>query len=153
MSWGEVIGATRLFIGAVEEDSSGYPDCRPAFYDAFNRVIEFGTKPETNITIETPIITLSKQDVVRKGLDLEAPFELTGSCYPSENEACGICAAFNKPASKTPYPIASALDIFRSRTKRPSQSDSMTFAESFQPHIFDQPFRAKPEACQQVAGG
>ena len=91
MSWGEVIGATRLFIGAVEEDSSGYPDCRPAFYDAFNRVIEFGTKPETNITIETPIITLSKQDIVRKGLDLEAPFELTGSCYPSENEACGIC--------------------------------------------------------------
>lgn len=91
VSWGEVIGATHLFIGAVEEDSSGYPDCRPAFYDAFNHVIELGTKPETHITIETPIITLTKREIVLKGLDLEAPFDRTWSCYQSEDEACGIC--------------------------------------------------------------
>ncbi len=91
VSWGEVIGARAIFIGAVEEDSSGYPDCRREFYDAFNEVIRRGTKPETSIEIITPIIHLSKADIVRRGMELGAPFNLTWSCYQSEDEACGIC--------------------------------------------------------------
>ena len=90
-SWAEVIGATRIFIGAVEEDSSGYPDCREAFYQAFNRVIELGTKPQTTIKIETPIIHLKKWEIVKKGLELKAPLHLTWSCYQSEEVACGVC--------------------------------------------------------------
>ena len=90
-SWAEVIGATRIFIGAVEEDSSGYPDCRQAFYQAFNQVIELGTKPQTTIKIETPIIHLKKWEIVKKGLELKAPLHLTWSCYQSEEEACGVC--------------------------------------------------------------
>lgn len=90
-SWGEVIGASRIFIGAVEEDSSGYPDCRKEFYDAFNAVIRAGTKPGTQIVVETPIISFSKADIVRKGVDLNAPFHLTWSCYQAEDRACGVC--------------------------------------------------------------
>jgi len=90
-SWAEVIGASKIFIGAVHEDASGYPDCRPVFYEAFNRVIEAGTKPDTNIEIITPIIELSKQEIVSKGMSLAAPIELTWSCYQSEDEACGVC--------------------------------------------------------------
>jgi 7-cyano-7-deazaguanine synthase len=91
VSWAEVIGAGKIFIGAVEEDSSGYPDCREEFYDAFNNVIESGTKPETIIKIETPIIHLKKEDIVRKGFELKAPLHLSWSCYQSEDKACGIC--------------------------------------------------------------
>lgn len=91
VSWAEVIGATKIFIGAVEEDSSGYPDCRQEFYDAFNRVIELGTKPETKIIIETPIIHLKKSDIVRKGIELTAPLHLSWSCYQNEDFACGVC--------------------------------------------------------------
>ncbi len=90
-SWAEVIGATRIFIGAVEEDSSGYPDCRIEFYAAFNKVIELGTRPETHIVIETPIIHLKKWQIVKKGLELSAPLDKTWSCYQSEDEACGVC--------------------------------------------------------------
>lgn len=91
VSWAEVIGASKIFIGAVEEDSSGYPDTRPEFYEVFNRVIELGTKPETKITIETPIINLKKADIVRKGFELGAPLHLSWSCYQNEDEACGVC--------------------------------------------------------------
>lgn len=91
VSWAEVIGAEAIFVGAVSEDSSGYPDCRPAFFDAFNKVIETGTKPETNIRIETPIINLQKHEIVKKGIELNAPLGLTWSCYQSEDEACGVC--------------------------------------------------------------
>jgi 7-cyano-7-deazaguanine synthase len=91
VSWGEVIGATRIYIGAVAEDSSGYPDCRPEFYTAFQNVIEIGTKPETNITIETPVIAMRKSEIVRKGLELGAPLELTWSCYQAQEKACGNC--------------------------------------------------------------
>jgi 7-cyano-7-deazaguanine synthase len=91
VSWAEVIGACAIFIGAVFEDSSGYPDCRPEFFESFNKVIEKGTKPETNIKIETPIIQLSKQEIIKKGIELEAPIHLTWSCYQNEKEACGIC--------------------------------------------------------------
>ena len=90
-SWAEVLGANRIFIGAVYEDSSGYPDCRPSFFSAFEKMIEEGTKPETKIKIETPIINLSKAEIVRKGFELNAPLDLTWSCYQNEDEACGEC--------------------------------------------------------------
>jgi 7-cyano-7-deazaguanine synthase len=90
-SWAEVIGARKLFIGAVQEDSSGYPDCREEFFQAFNRVIELGTKPDTPITIETPIIHMKKWEIVKKGVELKAPLHLTWSCYQNEDEACGVC--------------------------------------------------------------
>lgn len=91
VSWAEVIGAETVFIGAVYEDSSGYPDCRPEFFDAFEKVIDLGTKPETKIKIETPIIDLSKAEIIQKGIELNAPLHLTWSCYKNEDEACGEC--------------------------------------------------------------
>ena len=91
VSWGEVINATAIYIGAVAEDSSGYPDCRPEFYDAFQQAIDVGTKPETHITIKTPVIGMRKSEIVRKGLDLGAPLHLTWSCYQESERACGNC--------------------------------------------------------------
>jgi 7-cyano-7-deazaguanine synthase len=90
-SWSEVIGAHSIYIGAVAEDSSGYPDCRPEFYEAFERVIEVGTRPDTSIKIKTPVIELKKSEIVRRGLQLGAPLQLTWSCYRSEEKACGTC--------------------------------------------------------------
>jgi 7-cyano-7-deazaguanine synthase len=90
VSWAEVLGAEKVYIGAVEQDSSGYPDCRPAYYDAFNRVIEAGTK-EGKIEIVTPLIAMRKVEIVRLGLELGAPFDLTWSCYSREDRACGVC--------------------------------------------------------------
>ncbi len=90
-SWAEVIGAEKIFIGAVYEDSSGYPDCTPEFFEAFEKVIEKGTKPETNIAIATPIIHLDKSEIIKKGNELNAPLHLTWSCYQSEEAACGVC--------------------------------------------------------------
>jgi 7-cyano-7-deazaguanine synthase len=91
VSWAEVLNAKKIFIGAVWEDSSGYPDCRPEYYEAFNRVIRAGTRPTTDISIETPLIHLSKREIVKKGLELRAPFHLTWSCYRASDVACGIC--------------------------------------------------------------
>lgn len=91
VSWAEVISAGKIFIGAVEEDSSGYPDCREVFYEAFNKVIETGTKPDTSIVIKTPIIQLKKYEIVKRGKELNAPFELSWSCYQNEDKACGVC--------------------------------------------------------------
>ena len=91
VSWGEVLGACKIFIGAVEEDSSGYPDCRPAYYEAFNRVIAAGTKPETQLEIVTPVIRMRKSEIVRRGIALGAPFQSTWSCYQAEDAACGVC--------------------------------------------------------------
>ena len=91
VSWAEVIGANAVFIGAVYEDASGYPDCRPQFYEAFQKMVDIGTKPQTKIKIETPIIHLSKAEIVKKGVELGAPLHLTWSCYQSEDEACGVC--------------------------------------------------------------
>jgi 7-cyano-7-deazaguanine synthase len=90
-SWAEVLQANSIYIGAVSEDSSGYPDCRPEFYEAFEKTIETGTKPETQIKICTPIIHLSKAEIVKKGIELNAPLHLSWSCYRSEDLACGTC--------------------------------------------------------------
>jgi 7-cyano-7-deazaguanine synthase len=90
-SWAEVIGAERIYIGAVAEDSSGYPDCRPEFYRAFSQVIETGTRPETEIEIRTPVIHLSKSEIVQQAVALKAPLHLTWSCYQASEEACGVC--------------------------------------------------------------
>jgi 7-cyano-7-deazaguanine synthase len=91
VSWAEVIGANAIFIGAVAEDSSGYPDCRPEYYRAFENVIREGTRPETRIEIVTPVVAMRKSEIVRRGLELGAPLERTWSCYQFEDEACGVC--------------------------------------------------------------
>ena len=90
VSWAEVLGAGSVYIGAVEQDSSGYPDCRPAYYQAFNQVIKLGTK-DGRIEIVTPLIHLRKAEIVRLGLELGAPLDLTWSCYSREDSACGVC--------------------------------------------------------------
>ena len=90
VSWAEVLNATKVYIGAVEQDSSGYPDCRPAYYRAFNEVVRAGTR-EGTITITTPLIAMRKSEIVRLGLELHAPFDLTWSCYSREDKACGVC--------------------------------------------------------------
>jgi 7-cyano-7-deazaguanine synthase len=90
-SWAEVIGARTIYIGAVAEDSSGYPDCRPEFYEAFQQVITLGTKPETQIEIRTPVIAMTKSEIVELGQKLRAPLELTWSCYRNSEAACGEC--------------------------------------------------------------
>ena len=86
-----MIKATSIYIGAVAEDSSGYPDCRPEFYDVFQNVIDTGTKPETRITINTPVIAMRKSEIVQKGIELGAPLQLTWSCYTESERACGNC--------------------------------------------------------------
>lgn len=91
VSWAEVLGASAIFVGAVEEDSSGYPDCRREFYDAFEKVIDVGTKPTTSIKLITPIIHLKKMEIVLRGMALGAPLHLTWSCYQREDVACGVC--------------------------------------------------------------
>ena len=91
VSWAEVLKAKSIFIGAVFEDTSGYPDCRPAFFKAFDKMIDLGTKPETSINIVTPIIHLSKAEIIKKGIELKAPIHLTWSCYQNEDSACGVC--------------------------------------------------------------
>lgn len=91
VSWAEVIGADSIFVGAVAEDSSGYPDCRPEYYQAFSELVRQGTKPETSIEIMTPVIGMRKSEIVRRGTELGAPLRLTWSCYQTEDEACGTC--------------------------------------------------------------
>ncbi len=111
VSWGEVLGAKRIFIGASEVDFSGYPDCRKSFFEAFNRAIAEGTKPETDIRIETPLIELSKAEIVRLGVKLKAPLHLTWSCYQREDVACGVCEScllrlkgFKEAGAEDPIP-------------------------------------------------
>jgi 7-cyano-7-deazaguanine synthase len=91
VSWAEVIGARKIFIGAVEEDSSGYPDCRKVYFDAFNQLIKAGTKPGSAIEVIPPLIGLTKKEIVLKGVELKAPFHLTWSCYRGSDLACGKC--------------------------------------------------------------
>jgi 7-cyano-7-deazaguanine synthase len=91
VSWAEAMGADFIYIGAVSEDSSGYPDCRPEYYHVFQELIQVGTRPETRIQIVTPVIALRKSEIIRKGIELSAPLHLTWSCYKDEEEACGVC--------------------------------------------------------------
>jgi 7-cyano-7-deazaguanine synthase len=91
VSWAEVLGAEAVFIGAVYEDSSGYPDCRPEFFTAYEKMIALGTKPETQIYVKTPIIHFTKAEIIKKGTELNAPLHLTWSCYTGETYACGVC--------------------------------------------------------------
>ena len=91
VSWAEAIGAVGIYIGAVAEDSSGYPDCRPEYYRVFQELIRVGTRPETRIEIVTPVITMKKSEIVRRGIELGAPLHLTWSCYQGEDAACGAC--------------------------------------------------------------
>lgn len=115
VSWAEVIGAEKIYIGAVEQDSSGYPDCRPAYYQAFNQVIRAGTR-EGRIEIVTPLIAMRKSQIVTLGLELGAPFDLTWSCYSSQDRACGVCEscvlrlrAFAAAGVEDPIPYAEAV--------------------------------------------
>ena len=115
-SWAEVIGAGRIYIGAVAEDSSGYPDCRPEFYEAFERAISIGTRPETVISLVTPVIHLRKSEIIRRGLELGAPLELSWSCYKAEDQACGECDScalrlrgFREAGVRDPIPYATAV--------------------------------------------
>ncbi len=91
VSWAEAIGAEAVYIGAVAEDSSGYPDCRPEYYRAFQELVKAGTRKETNIEIVTPVIKLKKGEIILRGIELGAPLHLTWSCYQSEDAACGAC--------------------------------------------------------------
>jgi 7-cyano-7-deazaguanine synthase len=110
-SWAEVIGAKKIFIGAVEEDSSGYPDCRKSFFEAYNLVIKEGTKPDSDIRIITPLIEMSKKQIVEKSIELNAPIQLTWSCYQGVEKACGVCDScalrlrgFQQAGIKDPIP-------------------------------------------------
>jgi len=112
VSWAEVLGAEKVYIGAVEPDSSGYPDCRPAYYRAFNDVVRAGTK-EGLIRVVTPLIAMRKAEIVTLGLELNAPFDLTWSCYQREDRACGVCdscvlrlRAFHEAGAEDPIPYA-----------------------------------------------
>jgi len=117
VSWAEVLGANRIYIGAVEQDSSGYPDCRPAYYQAFNAVIGAGTK-QGSIEVVTPLIAMRKSDIVRLGLELDAPFGLTWSCYSRQDRACGVCdscvlrlRAFHEAGANDPLQYASVAHV------------------------------------------
>jgi 7-cyano-7-deazaguanine synthase len=117
VSWAEVLGAEKIFIGAVEQDSSGYPDCRPAYYDAFNRVIKTGTK-DGNIEIVAPLIALRKAEIIQLGLELGAPFDLTWSCYSRQDQACGVCdscvlrlRAFAAAGARDPIPYVTTDQV------------------------------------------
>jgi len=114
VSWAEVLGAEKVYIGAVEPDSSGYPDCRPEYYRAFNEVVKAGTK-EGTIWVVTPLIAMHKHEIVTLGLELSAPFDLTWSCYQREDRACGVCdscvlrlRAFREAGAEDPIPYAEA---------------------------------------------
>jgi 7-cyano-7-deazaguanine synthase len=119
VSWAEVICAGKIFIGAVEEDSSGYPDCRKEYYQALNKLIEVGTKPETHIEVITPLIDMKKEEIVLKGIELSAPLHLTWSCYKNNDIACGICDScalrikgFKKAGVKDPIEYAVSIEWY-----------------------------------------
>jgi 7-cyano-7-deazaguanine synthase len=118
VSWSEAIGANEIYIGAVAEDSSGYPDCRPEYYRAFQNVIREGTRPETRIEIVTPVIELKKSQIVRRGVELGAPLHLTWSCYQNDDIACGVCdscllrlKAFQEAGIPDPIPYRRATAV------------------------------------------
>src|SRR5712671_3378426 len=120
VSWAEAIGAGAIYIGAVAEDSAGYPDCRPEYYRVFQELIRVGTRPQTQIEIVTPVIALKKSEIVRRGIELGAPLHLTWSCYQSEDTACGVCdscvlrlRAFAEAGATDPIPYRQSVSAGR----------------------------------------
>jgi len=118
VSWAEAIGAGAVYIGAVAEDSSGYPDCRPEYYRVFQELIRVGTRPETDIEIVTPVISMKKAQIIQKGIELGAPLHLTWSCYQQAEEACGVCdscllrlRAFEEAGASDPIPYRRAATV------------------------------------------
>ena len=116
VSWAEAMGAKAVYIGAVAEDSSGYPDCRAEYYQVFEELVRVGTRPETHIEIRTPVIALTKSEIIRRGIALGAPLHLTWSCYQNEDRACGVCdscllrlAAFREARVRDPIAYRVAL--------------------------------------------
>ena len=116
VSWAEAIGAGAVYIGAVAEDSSGYPDCRAEYYKVFQELVRVGTRPETEIEIATPVIAMKKSEIIRRGVELGAPLQLTWSCYQGEERACGVCdscllrlAAFAEAGVADPIPYRQAV--------------------------------------------
>lgn len=116
VSWAEAIGAGAVYIGAVAEDSSGYPDCRAEYYEVFQQLVRVGTRPETRIEIATPVIALKKSEIIRLGIELGAPLHLTWSCYQNEDRACGVCdscllrlGAFAEAGVADPIPYRAAV--------------------------------------------
>jgi len=119
-SWAEVLGATTVFVGFVEEDSSGYPDCRESFLRSFEQTANLGTKPETHLAFRAPLIHLRKSEIVKRGLELDAPLHLSWSCYQGEDKACGRCDScllrlrgFKEAGVADPIPYASIPEEFR----------------------------------------
>jgi len=116
VSWAEAIGAEAVYIGAVAEDSSGYPDCREEYYKVFQELVRVGTRPETRIEVATPVIRMKKSEIIRRGIELSAPLRLTWSCYQNEDRACGACdscllrlAAFAEAGVADPIPYRQAV--------------------------------------------
>jgi len=121
VSWAEAIGAGAVYIGAVAEDSSGYPDCRAEYYEVFRQLVRVGTRPETQIEIVTPVIGMKKSEIIRRGLALGAPLQLTWSCYQGEERACGVCdscllrlRAFAEAGVRDPIPYRGAVSAHSS---------------------------------------
>jgi len=117
VSWAEALGAHSVWIGAVAEDSSGYPDCRPEYYRVFQELVRAGTRPESRIEIVTPVIHMRKSDIIRRGRELGAPLHLTWSCYQDEQQACGVCdscllrlRAFREAGAEDPIPYRARLE-------------------------------------------
>lgn len=113
-AWAEILGAPRVYLGAVEEDSSGYPDCREEFFQAFERAVDLGTRPETKLEIVTPLLHQTKSEIVARGMELQAPLHLTWSCYSQQDLACGVCEScrlrlkgFEGAGIEDPLPYAS----------------------------------------------
>jgi len=120
VSWAEAIGAGAVYIGAVAEDSSGYPDCRAEYYEVFQKLVRVGTRPETEIEIATPVIAMKKNEIIQRGLELGAPLHLTWSCYQGEDRACGVCdscllrlKAFAEAGVTDPIPYRQAASAHR----------------------------------------
>jgi 7-cyano-7-deazaguanine synthase len=121
VSWAEAIGAGAVYIGAVAEDSSGYPDCRAEYYEVFQQLVRVGTRPETQIEIVTPVIRMKKSEIIRRGVELGAPLQLTWSCYQAEERACGVCdscllrlKAFAEAGVRDPIPYRVAVSAHSS---------------------------------------
>jgi 7-cyano-7-deazaguanine synthase len=120
VSWAEAIGAGAVYIGAVAEDSSGYPDCRAEYYQVFQELVRVGTRPETRMDIATPVIAMKKSEIIRRGMELGAPLHLTWSCYQNEDRACGACdscllrlKAFAEAGMADPIPYRLAVSAHR----------------------------------------